>query len=230
MSRIYYLKKEQKTKLHFYSATVVSGTKTNQRKKMMIISVPVCQDFPQWGGMLVLRSVFELYDLVMREEQSGGKHLPRPSVQQRSVPAERRHKPGHGHASCNRPDPEVSHLLWSSCYKVHPPLQTSAIFLVPHWAQPCLSLSPSSSGPTKSERGFLVCAVYFVALASLQIMWDLSQPALLLREVSSKFKWHKGLGLSQSTSAGGKIKAEASRVERRAALSGELSILYWSSF
>ena len=41
-------------------------------------------------------------------ERGGGrkKHLPHPSVQQRGyVPVKSHHKPGHGHAGSNRPDP-----------------------------------------------------------------------------------------------------------------------------
>lgn len=121
-------------------------------------------------------------------------HLPHPSVQQKGyVPAKSHHKPGHGHASPNRPDPEVSHRLWSCCQKPPPPLQTP-----PYTPAPPLSSGLPMSQPIiftvqkRKRECFNACAAHFAARACLQIMWASSGSALLLPEISLKFKWHDG--------------------------------------
>lgn len=84
------------------------------------------------------------------------KHLPLPSVQQRSyVAVKSRHKPGHRHASPNRPNPKVSHLLWSCCQKLHFLSRRWLYTLLPHWAPACLCLSPSSSGSKRENKMIL---------------------------------------------------------------------------
>lgn len=152
------------------------------------------------------RGLNELHDLVMRRSGGGG-HLPQPFVQQRGyVPVKSHHKPGHGHARPNRPDPEVSRLLWSCCQKdsKRHPLYVPPL---PHWAQARWCLGPSSS---QKQRPFSVHAAGFAARACLQIIRDSSGQGLLLPEVSLKMEWPDGRLSSahQQASHGGKEKGK----------------------
>lgn len=116
------------------------------------------------------------------------KHLPNPSVQQRGyVPVKSHHKPGHRHARPNRPDPKVSHLLWSCCQKTPPP--------PPH--PPLLPLSSVLlvSQPITRGQKYKVCTkrstcCQIFQFVHVQVIWDSSREGLRLPEISLEIKSH----------------------------------------
>lgn len=131
--------------------------------------------------------------------ERGRKHLPHPSVQQRGyVPVKSHHKPGHRHARANRPDPEVSHLLWSCCQNLYLPSRPPLYTTLPRWAQACWCLTPSSSGSKKRKRAsegeFFVCmCCRFCSscMFSNNVGFFLTEVSSY-QEISFKFKWHDG--------------------------------------
>lgn len=122
--------------------------------------------------------------------------------------------------------------------KLHLPSSPRLHIPLPHWAQACWCLSSSSSKNKVCTKKMKKNVRYagFAARACLRIIWHSSGQALLLPEITLKFKWHDGRLSSAPQQASLLVEKRkkkkgivVSRMERRATLSRERSVLYWSS-